>query len=77
MMHFRTVYGTKSGHNEIRRVNINAAPLDREGYAVVKETGGRLIEEELAKLPDSDIKQRLVRRLGENMEGISRDRYCL
>ena len=35
----RTVYATKSGHNEIRRVNINAAPLDREGYAVVKAAG--------------------------------------
>lgn len=35
----RTVYGTKSGHNEIRRVNINAAPLDREGYSVVKAAG--------------------------------------
>jgi 2-iminoacetate synthase len=30
---------TKSGHGEIRRVNINAAPLDHEGYASVKEAG--------------------------------------
>lgn len=35
----RTVYGTKLGNGEIRRVNINAAPLDRDGYAVVKEAG--------------------------------------
>ncbi len=35
----RTVYGTKVGHGEIRRVNINAAPLDHEGYATVKAAG--------------------------------------
>jgi 2-iminoacetate synthase len=35
----RTVYDTKSGHGEIRRVNINAAPLDHEGYAIVKASG--------------------------------------
>jgi 2-iminoacetate synthase len=35
----RTVYEVKSGHGEIRRVNINAAPLDVEGYKKVKEAG--------------------------------------
>ena len=35
----RTVYEVKSGHGEIRRVNINAAPLDIEGYKKVKEAG--------------------------------------
>lgn len=35
----RTVYATRSGHGEIRRVNINAAPLDHEGYAAIKEAG--------------------------------------
>jgi 2-iminoacetate synthase len=35
----RTVYETKVGHGEIRRVNINAAPLDHEGYAIVKASG--------------------------------------
>lgn len=35
----RTVYETKAGHGEIRRVNINAAPLDHEGYAIVKDAG--------------------------------------
>jgi 2-iminoacetate synthase len=35
----RTVYATKVGKGEIRRVNINAAPLDREGYEVVKAAG--------------------------------------
>jgi 2-iminoacetate synthase len=35
----RDVYDVRVGHGEIRRVNINAAPLDREGYAVVKEAG--------------------------------------
>jgi 2-iminoacetate synthase len=35
----RTVYETKVGHGEIRRVNINAAPLDHEGYAMVKAAG--------------------------------------
>ena len=36
----RTVYETKSEpHGEIRRVNINAAPLDIEGYKTVKAAG--------------------------------------
>ena len=35
----RTVYDTKTGHGEIRRVNINAAPLDHDGYRVVKDAG--------------------------------------
>lgn len=35
----RTVYETKVGNGEIRRVNINAAPLDHEGYATVKAAG--------------------------------------
>jgi 2-iminoacetate synthase len=35
----RTVYATKAGRGEIRRVNINAAPLDREGYRTVKAAG--------------------------------------
>ncbi len=36
----RTVYETKSEpHGEIRRVNINAAPLDIEGYKTVKNAG--------------------------------------
>ena len=35
----RTVYQTKSGHGEIRRVNINAAPMDQEGYRVIKASG--------------------------------------
>ncbi len=33
----RNVYSVKSGHGEIRRININAAPLDAEGYRMVKE----------------------------------------
>lgn len=32
-------YNTKVGHGEIRRVNINAAPLDVEGYKTVKAAG--------------------------------------
>lgn len=35
----REVYGVKKGHGEIRRVNINAAPLDIEGFRTVKEAG--------------------------------------
>jgi len=35
----KTVYDVKSGNGEIRRVNINAAPLDIEGYKKVKEAG--------------------------------------
>lgn len=35
----RKVYSVRSGHGEIRRVNINAAPLDHEGYKTVKEAG--------------------------------------
>ena len=37
----KTVYSTKTddGKGEIRRVNINAAPLDDKGYRIVKESG--------------------------------------
>ncbi len=35
----RTVYKVKKGNGEIRRVNINAAPLDIEGFRTVKEAG--------------------------------------
>jgi 2-iminoacetate synthase len=34
-----TVYGVKKGNGEIRRVNINAAPLDINGFKIVKEAG--------------------------------------
>jgi 2-iminoacetate synthase len=34
----RTVYGVKSGNGEIRRVNINAAPLDIDGFRIVKDS---------------------------------------
>jgi 2-iminoacetate synthase len=33
------VYETRVGHGEIRRVNLNAAPLDLEGYRTVKAAG--------------------------------------
>ena len=35
----RRVYAVHEGHGSIRRVNINAAPLDRAGYAIVRESG--------------------------------------
>jgi 2-iminoacetate synthase len=35
----RTVYSVHEGHGDIRRVNINAAPLDHAGYRTVKEAG--------------------------------------
>ena len=35
----RNVYDVKVGHGEIRRVNINAAPLDMDGYRQVKQAG--------------------------------------
>lgn len=35
----RTVYSVKSGPGEIRRVNINAAPLDIDGFRIVKDSG--------------------------------------
>lgn len=35
----RKVYETKKGKGEIRRVNINAAPLDEDGYKLVKSAG--------------------------------------
>jgi len=35
----RTVYGFKVGRGEIRRVNINAAPLDHDGYRKMKAAG--------------------------------------
>jgi len=33
----RTVYGVKSGPGEIRRVNINAAPMDIDGFRIIKD----------------------------------------
>ena len=35
----RTVYGVKQGHGEIRRVNINAAPFDIEGFKTIHASG--------------------------------------
>lgn len=35
----KTCYDIKTGNGEIRRVNINAAPLDIEGFRIVKESG--------------------------------------
>ncbi|MTK53728.1 [FeFe] hydrogenase H-cluster radical SAM maturase HydG [Paludibacter sp.] len=35
----RTAYAVKKGNGEIRRVNINAAPMEIEGYRVLKEAG--------------------------------------
>lgn len=35
----RTVYGEKNGNGEIRRVNINAAPFDVEGFRKIKAAG--------------------------------------
>ncbi len=35
----RTVYGVKTGRGEIRRVNINAAPMEIKGFRMVKEAG--------------------------------------
>ncbi|WP_321435939.1 [FeFe] hydrogenase H-cluster radical SAM maturase HydG [uncultured Bacteroides sp.] len=35
----KIAYGVKKGKGEIRRVNINAAPLDVEGFKVVKAAG--------------------------------------
>jgi len=35
----KTVYGVKKGNGEIRRVNINAAPFDIEGFRKIKEAG--------------------------------------
>lgn len=35
----RTVYGVKKGNGEIRRVNINAAPLTTEGFKQVADAG--------------------------------------
>ena len=35
----KLVYSVKKNNGEIRRVNINAAPLDIEGFKIVKESG--------------------------------------
>ncbi len=35
----RTVYDVKVGHGEIRRANVNAAPLSAEGFKIVKDAG--------------------------------------
>ncbi len=35
----REVYSVKSGNGEMRRININAAPFDVEGFRTIKESG--------------------------------------
>lgn len=35
----KTAYSIKSGNGEIRRININAAPFNVEGFKVIKEAG--------------------------------------
>jgi 2-iminoacetate synthase len=35
----KVIYATKSGSGEIRRVNVNCAPLDVAGYRLMKEAG--------------------------------------
>ncbi|MDD4892009.1 MAG: [FeFe] hydrogenase H-cluster radical SAM maturase HydG [Phycisphaerae bacterium] len=35
----RTVYSVHSGRGEIRRVNINAAPMDHDGFRTIKDAG--------------------------------------
>jgi len=35
----KVVYGIRKGHGEIRRVNINAAPFDIEGFRTIGESG--------------------------------------
>jgi len=35
----KTAYGVKKGNGEIRRVNINAAPMSAEGFTKVKDAG--------------------------------------
>ena len=35
----KVVYGVKKGNGEIRRVNINAAPLDIDGFRIIKDSG--------------------------------------
>jgi 2-iminoacetate synthase len=35
----RDIYDTRSGHGEIRRANVNAAPFDHAGFATVKAAG--------------------------------------
>jgi 2-iminoacetate synthase len=35
----RSIYSVKEGPGEIRRVNVNAAPLDHQGYKTVKSAG--------------------------------------
>ena len=35
----KTVYGVRKGNGEIRRVNINAAPLEIDGFKKVKDSG--------------------------------------
>lgn len=35
----RDIYDTRSGHGEIRRVNVNAAPMDHAGFKTIKAAG--------------------------------------
>ena len=49
------VYATKKGNGEIRRVNINAAPLDVEGYKIVKKSRNRYIPDFPGNLPRRNL----------------------
>ncbi len=51
----RTVYSVKKGNGEIRRVNINAAPLDIPGFKIVKEAGDRYIPDISGNLPPGGL----------------------
>ncbi len=35
----RHIYTVRKGNSSLRRINVNAAPLDHEGYKIVKEAG--------------------------------------
>lgn len=35
----RDIYDTRTGHGEIRRVNVNAAPMDHAGFKTIKAAG--------------------------------------
>jgi len=50
-------YSVKKGKGEIRRVNINAAPLDIEGFRTVKKAGIRYLSNISGNLPSRSIQR--------------------
>ena len=54
----RTVYAVQDGHGEIRRVNINAAPMDHAGFRTIQRRGDRHVPDLPGNLPPRHVRRR-------------------